>query len=204
MQIYCLQHFPLGKEKAAKNENAITYWDEEKVKARVKSEKNSDRGILHGVPSVGGASTSASNTGIKLTHPEIKRTYERLMTMVEGLVSTIGEELVSLQLRLTDEIDKEDVVEAVSSEDDKEKATEDEETGEEGKGSPKDSILSQEEQQSEPEGDDKEEGKSASREEESQSQPEEKGEGSHSGSEDDGEEKTQDKSSDAAAKRIRV
>ncbi|XP_028780789.1 uncharacterized protein LOC114737057 [Neltuma alba] len=186
-------------EKAAKNENAITYWDEEKVKARVKSEKNSDRGILHGVPSVGGASTSASNTGIKLTHPEIKRTYERLMTMVEGLVSTIGEELVSLQLRLTDEIDKEDVVEAVSSEDDKEKATEDEETGEEGKGSPKDSILSQEEQQSEPEGDDKEEGKSASREEESQSQPEEKGEGSHSGSEDDGEEKTQDKSSDAAA-----
>ncbi|XP_028754490.1 uncharacterized protein LOC114713964 [Neltuma alba] len=72
LMIYCLQHFPLGKEKAAKNENAITYWDEEKVKARVKSEKNSDRGILHGVPSVGGASTSASNTGIKLTHPVSK------------------------------------------------------------------------------------------------------------------------------------
>ncbi|XP_028800076.1 cilia- and flagella-associated protein 251-like, partial [Neltuma alba] len=203
--------------KASKNKNAIVYWDEEKVKARVKLEKSSDKDLLHGVTNIGGASSSTFNTEIKLTHSEIKTTYERLVTMVEGLVSTIGEELASLQLRLTNEGDKEDVVEAVSSEDDEENSSEDEETSrdEKGEGSelekddkeeeksapPEEESQSQHEEKgkrSEPEKDVKEEEKSAPLEEESQSQHEEKGEGSNLGSEDDGEEQTKDKSSDTA------
>ncbi|XP_028758471.1 uncharacterized protein LOC114717498 [Neltuma alba] len=118
-----------GKRKGFKNENAIINEQEFIVT------------LLHGVTNVSEASFSASNTEIKLTHPKIKGMYERLVTIVERLISTIREELASLQLRLTDESDKEDVVEAISSEDDEKNSSENEETSRDEKGEGSDFRL---------------------------------------------------------------
>ncbi|XP_028771718.1 uncharacterized protein LOC114728933 [Neltuma alba] len=111
LMLYCLQNFPLGETKAAHVKDAVAYWDEKKVQQRVKEEKESNRGLLHP------AKQSTKFDPENLTHPEIKKTYTRLVSM-------LGEEMMALQSRLMEgsgNASEEDKDEAEESEAEEEK-----------------------------------------------------------------------------------
>lgn len=73
--MYCLQHFPLGNLKAARDADALTYWNEERVRSRVLTEKDSKKGLLHGVTKAGGHSHATFNPDTMLTHPVMKTNF---------------------------------------------------------------------------------------------------------------------------------
>ncbi|KAK4281527.1 hypothetical protein QN277_013007 [Acacia crassicarpa] len=107
LMIYCLQHFPLGPVQAPTVEDAIIFWDDNRVKTRVQTERESNKGLL--LPygdGVGQSSTQLQPEPI-FSHPEIKRTYDRVMSRVRSILQ---EELGSLQARLLGgrEIDEDD------------------------------------------------------------------------------------------------
>ncbi|XP_028791761.1 uncharacterized protein LOC114747576 [Neltuma alba] len=116
LQIYCLQKFPLGETKASHIKDALAFWDEKKVQERVNMEKESDQGLLHP------ASQATSFDPENLTHPEIKRTYARLVSM-------LGEEMMSLQSRLMKDSDN---VSEEEKDKEEEPESEEEETEEDG------------------------------------------------------------------------
>ncbi|KAI9107406.1 hypothetical protein K1719_021443 [Acacia pycnantha] len=103
--IYCLQNFPLGPLQAPTVEDAIHFWDDTKIKRRVKIERESKKGLL-----------------LPYGDEEIKRTYDRIM-------SRVREELLALQARLFKGAES-DVNDEVQSEDE-EPCSQNEEDGEE-------------------------------------------------------------------------
>ncbi|KAI9126890.1 hypothetical protein K1719_002486 [Acacia pycnantha] len=123
--IYCLQNFPLGPLQAPTVEDAIHFWDDTKIKRRVKIERESKKGLLLLYGDEVGQSSTELHPESALTHPEIKRTYDRIM-------SRVREELLALQARLFKgaESDEGDVNDEVQSEEE-EPCTQNEEDGEE-------------------------------------------------------------------------
>ncbi|KAI9114711.1 hypothetical protein K1719_014409 [Acacia pycnantha] len=124
-KIYCLQNFPLAPLQAPTVEDAIHFWDDTKIKRRVKIERESKKGLLLLYGDEVGQSSTELHPESALTHPEIKRTYDRIM-------SRVREELLALQARLFKgaESDEGDVNDEVQSEEE-EPCTQNEEDGEE-------------------------------------------------------------------------
>ncbi|KAI9071588.1 hypothetical protein K1719_046455 [Acacia pycnantha] len=120
--IYCLQNFPLGPLQAPTVEDAIHFWDDTKIKRRVKIERESKKGLLLPYGDEVGQSSTELQPETALTHPEIKRTYDRIM-------SRVREELLALQARLFKGAES-DVNDEVQSEDE-EPCSQNEEDGEE-------------------------------------------------------------------------
>ncbi|KAI9083318.1 hypothetical protein K1719_034684 [Acacia pycnantha] len=110
--IYCLQNFPLDPLQAPTVEDAIHFWDDTKIKRRVKIERESKKGLLLPYGDEVGQSSTELHPETALTHSEIKRTYDRIM-------SRVFEELLSLQASLFKgaESDEGDVNDEVQSED---------------------------------------------------------------------------------------
>ncbi|XP_054781974.1 uncharacterized protein LOC129289197 [Prosopis cineraria] len=99
MQIYCCQHFPLGQEERPKPNDALAYWDEEKVIERVKVEKKSIQGILHDLMSIDGSSS------IKFSPTCFQSLGEKLMDLQFKLLG--NSKKVEKTKGEGDEIDKE-------------------------------------------------------------------------------------------------
>ncbi|KAI9083005.1 hypothetical protein K1719_035020 [Acacia pycnantha] len=69
MQMFCFQHFPLGQLKASKDDSAMTYWNDERVKSSGIIEKESNKGLLHGVRHPSVQSSTSFDPDTRLTHP---------------------------------------------------------------------------------------------------------------------------------------
>lgn len=71
IQIFCLQHFPLGNFVARGEAQAITYWNDERVKRRVAIEKESKTGLLHVFKRGGMQAHATFDPETMLTHPVV-------------------------------------------------------------------------------------------------------------------------------------
>ncbi|KAI9108792.1 hypothetical protein K1719_020097 [Acacia pycnantha] len=67
--IYCLQNFPLGPLQAPTVEDAIHFWDDTKIKRRVKIERESKKGLLLPYGDEVGQSSTELQPETALTHP---------------------------------------------------------------------------------------------------------------------------------------
>ncbi|KAI9072057.1 hypothetical protein K1719_045982 [Acacia pycnantha] len=98
----CFQNFPLGDVIASQQQSAMVFWTNEKVKSRVLDEKRSKKGLLVRVkprqlhPQQSVSPPTSFDPDTMLTHPEVRRTYTRLL-------SKLQQEMLALQHRLSQE-----------------------------------------------------------------------------------------------------
>ncbi|KAI9125210.1 hypothetical protein K1719_003826 [Acacia pycnantha] len=132
LMLFFLQNFAFGDKVASEHESAMAYWTDDRVKSRAVLEKKSKKGLLARLSrSQPSDTTSASfDPHTMLTHPEVRTTYFRLVSM-------LGQEMLALQDRLTEspnnqpsssgESEEEDEKERDEEEDEKEMDDEDDE-----------------------------------------------------------------------------
>ncbi|KAI9102340.1 hypothetical protein K1719_023542 [Acacia pycnantha] len=117
---------------ASEHESAMAYWTDDRVKSRAVLEKKSKKGLLSRASRSQASDTTSASFDLHtmLTHPEVRTTYFRLVSM-------LGQEMLALQDILTKspnnqpsssgECEEEDEKERDEEDDDKERDEEDDE-----------------------------------------------------------------------------
>ncbi|KAI9071365.1 hypothetical protein K1719_046677 [Acacia pycnantha] len=120
LMLFCLQNFAFGDKVASEHESAMAYWTDDRVKSRAVMEKKSKTGLLTRLSrSQPSDTTSASfDPHTMLTHPEVRTTYFRLVSM-------LGQEMLALQDRLTESPNNQPSSSGECEEDDDERDEED-------------------------------------------------------------------------------